>query len=151
MVWGYSKMSQRRVLFICVHNSGRSQMAEAFLRHISKDSIRVESAGLEPRPVNPLVVTVMQEIGIDISGAVSNDVFEFFKQGRLFDYVVTVCDETNDAKCPVFPGITQRLHWPFPDPEGLTGTEQEKLVALRKIRDQIKAQVEIWYGRIQQN
>jgi len=143
-------MNQKRVLFICVHNSGRSQMAEAFLRHISKDSIRVESAGLEPRPVNPLVVTVMREIGIDISGAVSNDVFEFFKQGRLFDYVVTVCDETNDAKCPVFPGITQRLHWPFPDPEGLTGNDQEKLAALRNIRDEIKAQVEIWYNSIQQ-
>jgi arsenate reductase len=144
-------MNQKRVLFICVHNSGRSQMAEAFLRHISKDSIRVESAGLEPRPVNPLVVTVMREIGIDLTEAKSNDVFEFFKQGRLFDYVVTVCDETNDAKCPVFPGITQRLHWPFPDPEGLTGNDQEKLAVLRKIRDEIKAQVEIWYNSIQQD
>jgi len=141
-------MNQKRVLFICVHNSGRSQMAEAFLRHISKDSIRVESAGLEPRPVNPLVVTVMQEIGIDISEAVSNDVFEFFKQGRLFDYVVTVCDETNDVKCPVFPGITQRLHWPFEDPEGLPGTEEEKIAALRAIRDQIKHQVETWFKSI---
>ena len=141
-------MNQKRVLFICVHNSGRSQMAEAFLRHISKDSIRVESAGLEPRPVNPLVVTVMREIGIDLTDAKSNDVIEFFKQGRLYDYVVTVCDETNDAKCPVFPGITQRLHWPFEDPEGLSGTEEEKLAALRAIRDEIKHQVETWFKSI---
>ena len=141
-------MNQKRVLFICVHNSGRSQMAEAFLRHISKDSIRVESAGLEPRPVNPLVVTVMREIGIDLTDAKSNDVIEFFKQGRLYDYVVTVCDETNDAKCPVFPGITQRLHWPFEDPEGLSGTEEKKLAALRAIRDEIKHQVEAWFKSI---
>ena len=141
-------MNQKRVLFICVHNSGRSQMAEAFLRHISKDSIRVESAGLEPRPVNPLVVTVMREIGIDLTDAKSNDVFEFFKQGRLYDYVVTVCDETNDTKCPVFPTIMQRLHWPFEDPEGLSGTEEEKLAALRAIRDQIKHQVETWFKSI---
>ena len=141
-------MNQKRVLFICVHNSGRSQMAEAFLRHISKDSIRVESAGLEPRPVNPLVVTVMREIGIDLTDAKSNDVIEYFKQGRLYDYVVTVCDETNDAKCPVFPGITQRLHWPFEDPEGLSGTEEKKLAALRAIRDEIKHQVETWFKSI---
>ena len=141
-------MNQKRVLFICVHNSGRSQMAEAFLRHISKDSVRVESAGLEPRPVNPLVVTVMQEIGIDFTDAKSNDVFEFFRLGRLYDYVVTVCDDTNDAKCPVFPGITQRLHWPFPDPDGLAGSDQEKLATLRTIRDQIKHQVETWFKSI---
>lgn len=71
-----------------------------------------------------------------------------FKQGRLFDYVITVCDETNDAKCPVFPGITQRLHWPFPDPDGLTGTEEEKQAALRQIRDQIKRRVEIWFSTV---
>lgn len=138
-------MNQKRVLFICVHNSGRSQMAEAFLRHISKDSVRVESAGLEPRPVNPLVVTVMREIGIDLTDAKSNDVFEFFKQGHLYDYVVTVCDDTNDAKCPMFPGITQRLHWPFPDPEGLSGTHDEKLTALRRIRDNIRESVTEWF------
>lgn len=142
---GAPKMTQNRVLFICVHNSGRSQMAEAFLKEISQNSIKVESAGLEPMPVKPLVVKVMQEIGIDLSRATSDDVFEFFKEGRLYDYVVTVCDDSNDARCPVFPGITQRLHWPFPDPEGLSGTDEEKTTVLRTIRDDIRAKIESWY------
>ena len=137
-------MDKKRVLFICGHNSGRSQMAEAFLINIAKGRIHVESAGLEPKPVNSMVVEVMQEIGYDLSCAESNSVFEFFKEGRLYDYVITVCDETAAGQCPVFPGIAQRLHWPFQDPEQLTGTRDEKLKALRAIRDQIKATVSEW-------
>jgi len=141
-------MSPKRVLFICVHNSGRSQMAEAFLRDVSGGTIIVESAGLEPGPVNPLVKSVMNEIGFDLSRATADNVFDFFKQGRLYDYVVTVCDDSNDARCPVFPGITQRIHWPFPDPVGLSGTAEEKMKALRKIRDDIRAKVEAWYYEV---
>ena len=137
-------MNQLRVLFICVHNSGRSQMAEAFLKASAGHKIHVESAGLTPRPVHPLVVRVMAEIGHDLSQATSDDVFEFFKDGRLYDYVITVCDDTSDTQCPVFPGITERLHWPFRDPSSLTGTDDEKLSDLRLIRDQIKEKVEDW-------
>jgi arsenate reductase len=138
-------MDNIRVLFICGHNSGRSQMAEAFLNEIAGDRIHVESAGLEPKPVNSLVVEVMQEIGFDLSKAKSDSVFEFFKEGRLYDYVITVCDETAAGQCPVFPGITKRLHWPFMDPEALTGAHQEKLEVLRDIRNQIREKVRDWF------
>jgi arsenate reductase len=138
-------MDNIRVLFICGHNSGRSQMAEAFLNDIAGDRIHVESAGLEPKPVNPLVIEVMQEIGFDLSRATSDSVFEFFKEGRLYDYVITVCDEAAVGQCPVFPGITKRFHWPFMDPEALTGTHEEKLEALRGIRDQIREKVNDWF------
>ena len=119
-------MDNIRVLFICGHNSGRSQMAEAFLDEMAGDRIHVESAGLEPKLVNPLVVEVMDEIGFDLSKAKSDSVFEFFKEGRLYDYVITVCDETAAGQCPVsvFPGITKRFHWPFTDPEALSGTHE---------------------------
>ena len=123
-------------------------MAEAFLNDFAKGMVYVESAGLEPKPVNSLVVKVMQEIGYDLSGVGSDSVFEFFKEGRLYDYVITVCDETAAGQCPVFPGITQRFHWPFPDPEQLTGTHDEKLEALRKIRDQVKSKVSEWVKTI---
>jgi arsenate reductase len=137
-------MDNIRVLFICGHNSGRSQMAEAFLNDIAGDRIHVESAGLEPKPVNSLVVEVMQEIGFDLSKAKSDSVFDFFKEGRLYDYVITVCDETAAGQCPVFPGITKRFHWPFMDPEALTGNHEEKLAALREIREQIRQKVSDW-------
>jgi arsenate reductase len=137
-------MIDKKVLFICGHNSGRSQMAEAFLRTIGGDRILVHSAGLEPKPINPLVVEVMQELGYDLSQAKSDSVFDFFKEGRLYDYVITVCDETVAGQCPVFPGITKRHHWAFQDPEDLTGTHAEKLDSLRKIRDQIREKVTDW-------
>jgi arsenate reductase len=138
-------MDKIRVLFICGHNSGRSQMAEAILKDMAGDRIDVESAGLEPKPINPLVVEVMQELEFDLSRATSDSVFDFFKQGRLYDYVITVCDETAAGQCPVFPGITKRLHWPFKDPEELTGTHEEKLESLRIIRNQIKEKISEWY------
>ncbi|MGD9363841.1 MAG: arsenate reductase ArsC [Desulfobacterales bacterium] len=138
-------MDKIRVLFICGHNSGRSQMAEAILKDMAGDRIDVESAGLEPKPINPLVVEVMQELEFDLSRATSDSVFDFFKQGRLYDYVITVCDETAAGQCPVFPGITKRLHWPFKDPEELTGTHEEKLESLRIIRNQIREKISEWY------
>jgi arsenate reductase len=137
-------MNKARVLFICGHNSGRSQIAEAFLKDFAGDKIHVESAGLEPKPINPLVVEVMLELGYDLSRATSASVFNFFKEGRLYDYVITVCGESAAGQCPVFPGITKRLHWPFTDPETLTGTHAEKLAALRIIRDQIRKKIADW-------
>ncbi|MBW1783146.1 MAG: arsenate reductase ArsC [Deltaproteobacteria bacterium] len=126
------------VLFICQHNSGRSQMAEAYLKRMARDLLHVESAGLEPAErVNPLVVEVMKEEGFDLSSKKPRSVFELFKAGRLFSHVITVCYDS-ESKCPVFPGITKRWHWPFPDPAKVTGSEAEKLEKVREIRDQIK-------------
>jgi len=111
-------MNNKRVLFICVHNSARSQMAEAFLKQMAGDRFEVESAGLEPGKLNPLAVEVMGEIGIDISQNKTKSVFDFYKQGKRYDYVITVCDESHAGRCPVFLGtaVTNRMHWAFDDP-----------------------------------
>ncbi len=135
---------KKRVLFVCIHNSGRSQMAEAFLQLLAGDRFEAESAGLEPASLNPLVVEVMKEIGIDISGNRTKGIFEFIKAGKLFNYVITVCDETGDNRCPIFPGYTKRLHWNFPDPSALEGTHEEKLKKAGEIRDEIRAKIEAW-------
>jgi arsenate reductase len=130
-----------KVLFVCIHNSARSQMAEAFLNFLGGDRYEAESAGIEPGVLNPLVVQVMQEEGIDISGNRTKDVFEFLKQGRRYAFVVTVCDETAAERCPVFPGTGKRLHWGFPDPSAFQGSQEERLAKTREVRDQIKARV----------
>jgi arsenate reductase len=119
-------------------------MAEAFLNRFAGDRFEAESAGLEPGTLNPIVVDAMKEIGIDISGNKTKDVFEFFKQGKMFKYVITVCDETAAERCPIFPGITERLHWSFPDPSILKGTYEEKLEGTRKIRDQVEEKIKTW-------
>ncbi len=134
----------QRVLFICIHNSARSQMAEAFLKELGKDRYLVESAGLKPTEINPLVVAAMKEVGHDLSGKKTNSVFDFFKEGRLYDTVITVCDESSEGQCPIFPGVTNRLHWPFPDPSQLTGTDAEKLEKVREIREQIRGKIAAW-------
>jgi arsenate reductase (thioredoxin) len=134
-------MSKEKVLFVCVHNSARSQMAEALMNNLCGDRFEAKSAGLEPGALNPLVVKAMEEIGIDISGNKAKSVFDFFKSGELFTRVITVCDEASAERCPVFPGISERLHWGFPDPSVLTGTTEEKLEAIRKIRDSIKTKI----------
>ena len=126
------------VLFICVHNSARSQMAEAYLRQFGGNAFQVESAGFQPAEINPLVVEVMAEDGIDLSDKKAQSVFELFKAGRTFGYVITVCDESEGGQCPLFPGVTHRLHLPFPDPAALIGSREEKLAKLRGIRDAIK-------------
>ena len=132
------------VLFICIHNSARSQMAEAWLNHLCGDSFNAESAGLEPGRLNPLVVEVMKEVGIDISKKETRAVSDVLKSGKAFAYVITVCDETSAEKCPIFPGVTTRLHWGFPDPSALTGANAERLAGTRQVRDQIRARVEAW-------
>jgi arsenate reductase len=136
------------VLFICIHNSARSQMAEAWLNHIRGEYFAAESAGLEPGTLNPLVVEAMQEVGIDISQKKTQAVFDVFKSGKLFSHAVTVCDETSAEKCPIFPGVTKRLHWSFPDPSVLAGTHDEKLARVREIRDAIRARIENWCEEI---
>lgn len=144
-----------KVLYVCVHNSARSQMAEAFTNTLGREgkyrkdvSVEAESAGFEPGKLNPAVIEVMKEIGIDISNNKTNSVFEFFKEGRLYDYVITVCDESNAEQCPTFPGITARKHWSFKDPSALTGTKEEIKNETRKIRDQIKEAVEKFFHSI---
>ena len=139
---------KQRVLFICIHNSARSQMAEAWMNHICGDQFEAQSAGLEPGTLNPLVVEAMSEIGIDISRKRTQRVFDVWKSGPVFAYVVTVCDKSSAEKCPIFPGPTRRLHWSFPDPSRLTGTHAEKLAAVREIRDEIRARIEEWCDEV---
>jgi arsenate reductase len=135
-------MEKLKVLFVCVHNSARSQMAEAFLNEMAGDLFEAESAGLEPGKLNSLVVEAMNEISIDISNNQTKSVFELFKQGRLFNFVISVCDGANAERCPIFPGVTKRLGWTFEDPASFTGTDEEKLVQTRMVRDKIKAEIE---------
>jgi arsenate reductase (thioredoxin) len=142
-------MSKPKVLFVCVHNSARSQIAEAWLNVLAGERFEARSAGLEPGVMNPLVVRVMSEEGIDISGNRTKGVYEFFKAGMLFAWVITVCDETAAERCPIFPGATKRLHWSFPDPSQLEGTEEEKLAALRKIRDAIRVRIKDWIAALE--
>ena len=130
------------ILFICVHNSARSQMAEAFVNQLCGHEFEAQSAGLQPGKVNPIVVEALQELGIDISGKPTQSVADFILSGQPFTYVVTVCSEAEAEGCPYFPGVAQRLHWPFPDPSKLTGSHAEKLARVREIRDQIRRQVE---------
>jgi len=139
-------MSKRRILFVCVHNSARSQMAEAFLKQFGGELFEVESAGIEPGTLNPIVVQAMGEIGIDISKNKTKDVFEFLRQGKTFHYVVTVCDETSGERCPIFPGISQRLHWNFDDPSSFTGSQEQKLSRTREVRDSIKSKISEFLG-----
>jgi arsenate reductase len=139
---------KQKVLFICIHNSARSQMAEAFLNGICGDSFEAHSAGLEPGSLNPLAVEAMREIGMDISRKQTQSVFDVFKSGELFAYAITVCDESSADRCPIFAGVTKRLHWSFPDPSQLTGTREERLAGTRKIRDQIRVRIEMWCDEI---
>jgi arsenate reductase (thioredoxin) len=139
---------KKRVLFICVHNSARSQMAEAWLNHICGELFEAQSAGLEPGTLNPLAVKVMAEVGIDISKKKTQAVFDVFKSGQLFAYVITVCDETSAEKCPILPGPATRLHWTFPDPSQVQGSEAAKLEQVRAIRDEIRGQIEQWCDEV---
>jgi arsenate reductase len=133
---------RKKVLFICVHNSARSQMAAALLNKLCGEYFEAHSAGLEPGVLNPLAVDALREIGIDISKNKTQAVFDIFKTGQLFPFVITVCSETEAKGCPIFPGVTTRLHWPFPDPSKLTGAWEEKLAGTRQILKEIKAKIQ---------
>src|SRR5271154_1532424 len=132
------------VLFVCIHNSARSQMAEAFLNRDCGGRFVAWSAGIEPGTLNPLVVAAMREKGIDISGNATKSVADMLRSGTVFEYVITVCDETSAERCPTFPGTTKRLHWGFADPSALSGTPEEKLGRTRAIRDEIERRVAAW-------
>ena len=134
-----SSNAKRRVLFLCTHNSARSQMAEGLLRQLGGDRFKVFSAGTEATTVRPLAIRAMQELGIDISGQQSKTLARYLDQP--FDQVITVCDQANEA-CPVFFGARERLHWSFPDPSQATGTEAEQLSVYRQVRDAIRARIE---------
>jgi len=141
-------MDKIKVLFVCIHNSARSQMAEAYLNSKYGDKFIAESAGIEPGTLNPLVVDIMKQDGIDISANKAKSVFDFYKAGKLYNYVVTVCDREAAEKCPVFPGVTERIHWSFADPSKLEGSYEEKVAGVKKIRDEIKEKVETWANSV---
>ena len=130
---------RRRVLFLCTHNSARSQMAEGLLQVLGGDRFEAFSAGTEATQVRPLAVRAMAELGIDISGQESKTLERYLDQP--FDQVITVCDQANEA-CPVFFGARERLHWSFPDPSQATGSEDEQLAVYRSVRDAIRARIE---------
>jgi arsenate reductase len=135
---------KKRVLFLCIHNSARSQMAAAFLKQIASDRFDAESAGLEPGTLNPLVVTAMKQVGIDISRNQTQSVFDLFKSGQRFQYVISVCDEASAERCPIFPGVTTRLNWTFSDPSTFIGTDEERLRQVVIVRDEIQRRIEQW-------
>jgi arsenate reductase len=135
---------KRSVLFICVHNSARSQMAEALLNHYCPEDFAAESAGIEAGDLNPYAVQAMSEIGINISGKFPRKVFEVVKTGKVFAHAVSLCDEANEGRCPILPRHGKRHHWAFPDPASSAGTEAEKLERMRRARDLISRRVQEW-------
>ncbi|MBF0618662.1 MAG: arsenate reductase ArsC [Candidatus Omnitrophica bacterium] len=137
-------MGKVKVLFVCIHNSARSQMAEEILRKLGGDRFEVESAGIEPGKLNPVVIEALKEIGVDITGKKTQAVFDLLKQRKLYNYVVTVCDETSAERCPVFPGVAKRLHWGFTDPSKFEGAFEEKLAKTRAVREEIRQKIEGW-------
>jgi arsenate reductase len=132
-------MEKPKVLFLCTHNSARSQMAEGLLRHLAGNHFEVMSAGTEATHVRPLAIRAMNELGIDISGQESKTLDGYL--GDTFDYVITVCDDANEA-CPVFPGAKRRLHWSFEDPAQATGSEEKRLRVFQSVRDEIRERIE---------
>jgi arsenate reductase (thioredoxin) len=128
-----------RILFLCTHNSARSQMAEGLLRHLAGDRFEVHSAGTEVTSVRPLAIRTMEEIGIDISSQESKTVDRYLREP--FDYVITVCDEANET-CPFFPGASMRLHWSLADPSQAEGSRDERLAAFRRVRDELRDRIE---------
>src|ERR671915_1514154 len=132
-------MEKIKVLFLCTHNSARSQMAEGLLRYLAGDRFEVMSAGTEATHVRPLAIRAMDEMGINISGQESKTLERYV--GEPFDHVITVCDEANEA-CPFFPGAKNRLHWSFEDPAQATGSEEERLGVFRTARDKIRERIE---------
>ncbi|MCX7843549.1 MAG: arsenate reductase ArsC [Clostridia bacterium] len=127
-----------KVLFICVHNSARSQIAEALLKKLGGDRFEAESAGFAPTEINPLVVEVMKEEGIDLTEKKTQSVFSLVKAQNFYGYVITVCNKAKEAECPTFPGIPKRIYWDLENPEDFTGTEEEKIIKVKELKDKIK-------------
>ena len=137
-------MNKKRALFVCIHNSARSQMAEAWLRHLAGERFEVESAGLEPGKLNPYVVQAMKDAGIDISNHQPKSTQDLLESGKHFDYIIAVCDKEAAERCPIFPGNGERLHWNFPDPSAATGSDVDKLRVASSVRDAIRAKITSW-------
>ena len=134
---------KKKLLFICVQNSARSQIAAALLNKMCGNYFEAHSAGLEPGVLNPLAIDVLSELGIDISGNKTQSVFDVWKSAKhIFTYVITVCSESEAEGCPIFPGVTTRLHWSCPDPGKFTGTYEERLEQTRSVVDQIHAKID---------
>jgi arsenate reductase len=131
-----------KVLFVCVHNSARSQMAEAFFNQYAQNSDSSESAGIEPGTLNPYVIRAMAEKGVDISNNTTKGVFDLYKEGRTYSHVITVCDAEASQRCPIFPGIRNIISWSFPDPSTFTGSDEEIMEQVRVVRDRIEAKVQ---------
>ena len=140
-----ARENKLRVLILCTGNSARSQMAEGLLRHLGGTRYEVFSAGTKPAGVNPLAIEAMREVGIDISTQRSKSVAEF--AGQEFAAVITVCDNAAE-ECPIFPGAPQRAHWSLPDPAAVSGTEQEKLGAFRKVRDELERRIQAFVNSV---
>ena len=139
---------RHRVLFLCTHNSARSQMAEGWLRDLAGDRYEVHSAGTEAMGVRPLAIRAMAEAGIDISGQESKTLERYI--GQPWETVITVCDQANE-RCPYFPGAAQRLHWSFPDPSRATGSEEEQLAVYRQVREAIGERVRAYVARVERS
>lgn len=134
-----------KVLFLCIHNAARSRMAEALLLKHGGGRFEVTSAGFEPAEANPLVVEALARIGLSLpSTARQSSVFDLFKASRHFHYVISVCDEGAAQRCPIFPGVTKRLAWSFPDPSTLTGTHADRLSQVVQVRNDIEAKIKAW-------
>lgn len=129
-----------KVLFVCVHNSARSQMAEAFFNHYAQENDCAESAGIKRGTLNPYVIHAMAEKGIDISKNTTKGVFDLYKEGRTLSHVIAVCDEASQ-QCPIFPGVSNMLSWSFPDPSGFSGSDEEIMEQVRVVRDTIEVKV----------
>lgn len=129
----------RRILFLCTHNSARSQMAEGLLRALGGEQFEAESAGTEQTRVRPEAIAAMRELGIDIAAQTSKTLERFLDQN--WDEVITVCDSANES-CPIFPGAKQRRHWSIEDPSSVKGSNEERLAAFRKARDELKQRIE---------
>jgi arsenate reductase len=136
-------MTRQRVLFICTHNSARSQIAEGLLRALGGDRFKAFSAGTEATAVRPLAVAALDELDIDIRQQTSKTLDRY--RNQPFDLVITVCDQANES-CPVFPNTARRLHWSFPDPSQATGSPEEQLAVYRRVRDAIRARIEAEFG-----
>ena len=136
----------KKVLFVCIHNSARSQIAQELLNRQCGGVFEAESAGLEPGKLNPLAVEVLREIGRDIEGRKTQGVAEVLASGKRFDYVIAVCDGANAERCPNFPGGGTKLHWSFPDPSSFEGTWEERLARTREVRDMIETQIRAFCG-----
>jgi len=134
-----------KVLFVCVHNAARSRIAETYLKNLGGPAFEVSSAGFEPQEANPLVIKAMQRVSVPLATTEKQpSVFDLFRAGRRFEYVISVCDAASSERCPIFPGINKRISWSFPDPSQFVGTEHQRLEQVARVRDDIRTRIEQW-------